>query len=212
VLASAAGAYAQSSASTTYTGGAGERDITFGGVPVPDGNYVEIGYFTPGFNISANADNLSALAGAWQQLDFTTTKQIFGQGGRFGSTASTSSTSFDNQKIVLWLFKTTGNAAPVSGFGNVQGYGLYSGPYSGSVPPAPNWLFPLRDAMPPANSITVNSLQVDTAYFGTFDANHLLLAAVPEPSTYALLALGGVLVLAARSRKRIHESSNTPKR
>ena len=203
LLASAASVHAQS-ASTTYTGGPGERDVMFGGVPVADGNYVEIGYFTPGFNVSANAGSLSALAGAWQQLDFTTTQQIFAQGGRFGATASTSSASFDNQKVALWLFKTSDNAAPASGFGNVQGYGVYSS--TGG-----NWFFPFHDAVPPGNMGTVTSSEVNTAYFGTFDANHLLLTPVPEPSIYALLALSGGLVLVARLRKRIYDSRNSQK-
>ena len=38
--------------------------------------------------------------------------------------------------------------------------------------------------------------------YGTFDANHLMLTAVPEPGTTALLALGGMALLMLHRLRR----------
>src|ERR1041384_1734631 len=116
LLVSAIFGYAQST--INYGAGVGQRDVVFNSVPVADGNYVEIGYFTQGFDIAANAPNLTALSGAWHALAFTPIQHIFGQPGRFGANVSTTDGSFDGQKVALWLFKTSDNAAPASGFGN----------------------------------------------------------------------------------------------
>src|SRR5437868_13261924 len=86
-----------------YGAGPGLRDVTFntGTAPVPDGNQVQIGYFNPGFNVSANSGNIFALASAWHELDFANIQTIFGQPGRFSDSVSTMDPNFDNQKICL---------------------------------------------------------------------------------------------------------------
>src|SRR5436305_5236697 len=106
-----------------YEAGNAERNVFFNGAPVPDNNVAEIGFFTPGFDISANANNLTALNSAWHELSFTSFKPVFSppNDGRFSGTASTADTAFDSKNISLWIFKTTDNAAPVPGFGNVAG-------------------------------------------------------------------------------------------
>ena len=191
----------QSSMTVSYEAGNAERNAFFNGAPVPDGNVAEIGYFTPGFDVTANANDLSALNANWTQFDFTTFSQgVFwpANDGRFAASASSAAAGFDGKKISLWLFKTTDNAAPASGFGNVAGYGIFSST-------AANWFFPNRSGMPPFNT-GVYSSEVDQAYHGTFDADtmngHLYLNPVPEPATVALLGLAATTLFVARWKKR----------
>ena len=180
-------AYAQST--VNFTAGPGQRDVTFNGTAaVPNGNQVQVGYFTPNFDVVANGSDLRGLFAAWHQLGVTTMTTIFGQPGRFADTLSTVDPQFSAQKIALWIFKTSDNTAPSSGFGNVSAYGLYSST-------ALNWLFSLTDAVPPGNTTSVNSSEVNQAFYGSYDSTHLVLAsiglnAVPEPSACYLLALG----------------------
>jgi hypothetical protein len=178
-----------------YQAAAFQKDVVYnGGAAVPDGNYVRVGFFNSGFNVAANAANLNALTGAWNEFGFTTITNIFGQPGRFGGSQSSFDPKFDSQKICLWIFDTINNAAPTANFDNVIGYGVFSAGL-------PNWLFPQSGAVPPGNSTQVTSDQVNQAYFGAFDSAHLSLSPVPEPGTYALLALGAVPFLVARWRR-----------
>lgn len=185
-----------------YEAGNAERNVFFNGLTVPDGNVAKIGFFTPGFDLTANANDLSALNANWTELDFTPFRAVFSppNDGRFSDSASTSSTAFDAKRISIWIFKTTDNAAPVPGFGNVAGYGIFSSS-------DPRWIFPSQSGMPPLTT-SVYSSDVDQAFHGTFDADpingHLYLNPVPEPSAFALvgLAFGAVLV----ARKRAHSN------
>src|SRR3954468_10292569 len=131
-----------------YNAGVGLRNVTYSGAPVPNGNEVQLGYFTPGFDVPANVGNIFSLASAWHELDSTTITTIFGQPGRFSKTTSTTDPNFDAQKICFWIFKTSDNLAPTGNYGNVQGYGLFSSSLA-------NWLFPLQTAVPPNNMTSV---------------------------------------------------------
>ena len=179
--------YAQST--VNYTAGPGQRNVTFNGATaVPNGNQVRIGYFDPGFNVGANASDLPGLLGAWHQFGATAITTIFGQAGRFADTTSTADAQFSGQKVSLWVFKTSDNSAPAAGFANVTAYGLFSSS-------ALNWLFSAADAAPPGNTTSVNSSEVNQAFYGSYDSSHLMLSgiglnAVPEPSAFYLLALG----------------------
>jgi hypothetical protein len=179
-----------------YGAGPGLRDVTYGvpALPVPDGNQVRIGYFNPGFNVSGNSGNIFALASAFHELDSATNQTIFGQPGRFSDSVSTTDPSFDNQKICLWLFKTTDNGAPLGNYSNVEGYGLYSST-------ALNWLFPVHDLLPPPNA-TITSSEINQAYYGNFDPFHLVLAPVPEPSTYTIGGVALAFFVGSVLRKR----------
>ena len=184
-----------------YEAGNAERNVFFNGSPVPDNNVAEIGFFNPGFDLSANANNLTALNSAWHELAFTSFKAVFSppNDGRFSGSSSTSDTAFDSKNISLWIFKTTDNAAPLPGFGNVAGYGIFSSS-------DPRWVFPPQGAIPPNNMTTVTSSQVNQAYHGTFDADtvngHLFLNPVPEPATIGLLGLAAATLFIARSKRR----------
>jgi|SRR6266850_575856 len=188
--------HAQSAINLDYQAGASQRDVVFnGGAPVGDGNYVRVGFFSAGFNVAANAANLSALNGAWNQFGFTTISTIFGQPGRFAAQQSSFDPKFESQKICLWIFRTINNGAPTANFDNVLGYGVFSSNLG-------NWLFPLQNAVPPGNGTSINSSEVNQLYFGSADSSHLSLAPVPEPSTYALLALGALLMARRRMFKK----------
>jgi hypothetical protein len=194
-----AAAMAVAQSTINYDAGPGFRNVTyqFGTSPVPDGNEVQIGYFTSGFDVSGNAGNIFALASAWHELDAANIQTIFNQPGRFGKAISTSDPTFDNQKVCLWIFKTSDNGGPVANYGNVQAYGLYSSTLA-------NWVFPVHDSLPPPNAL-VTSSEINQNYYGTFDPSHLILTAVtvPEPSTYALGGLALTFLFGRILRKRL---------
>ena len=188
-------AHAQST--VNFTAGPGERDVTgIDMTAVPDGNAVWLGFFSSGFDVSGNAMDLSALAAEWHLYGSTDTRSIFGLPGRFGATVSSSDPMFDGQKSWFWILQTTDNAAPQPNWSNVSAYGLFSSQ-------AANWAFPAHDAIPPADMTSLSSSDVTEAVHGAFDPNHLTLIAVPEPSAFALVALGIVAFgLTARWRQR----------
>jgi len=185
------------STTVSFSAGPGEKDIFFNGLALPNGNQVEVGYFSPGFDVVGNTFNLPSLAAAWHSLGLDNITTIFGQSGRFAGTASTADPNFAGNKICLWIFKTSNNGAPTpSSYANVQAYGLFSGSSA-------NWLFPAA-GIPPGNMTSVTSSQADQAYFGlNNDPLHLVLNPVPEPSTLALLAASaGSMVWFFRYRSR----------
>src|SRR5690242_17410476 len=89
-------------AAVTYSAGLGSRDVFYNGAPVPDGNYVAIGFFNSGFDLTGNAPNLAALKGAWNQYGFTPIRTIFGRPGSFSDTQPLLDLRFTGQKISLW--------------------------------------------------------------------------------------------------------------
>ncbi len=185
-----------------YTAGPGLRDVTDASLTaLPNGNVVSIGYFDSGFDVSTNANNLVALGGAFNAFDSTNIQTIFGQAGRFADSASVDDAVFMdgfNEKIYMWAFKTAGAAVPAGDFSNVSEYGLFSGT-------AANWFFPDTVVDPIFTSTMITSSEVDQAFFGSFDGDHLILqqaaeVVVPEPSAYILFVLG-ILALGVRRRR-----------
>ena len=122
------------------------------GLAVPDGNDVQAGYFDGTFDLAANADSLPSLKAAWHEFGATTTSSTFFGSGQIGGSLSGSSSglnSFENQKLFLWVFKTTDAHAPDSSFSNVSDYGLFSSTQ-------PNWKFPAdANAPPPGNRTSI---------------------------------------------------------
>lgn len=191
------------SITVNFGAGPGQRNLMFNGSPVPDGNYVKVGFFNPTFDLSGNAANLSALAGAWNELGFTTVATVFGQPGLFGGSQSAYDPKFDAQKICMWIFQTINNNAPNPALDNLLGYGIYSSTTN-------NWIFPHQTDVPPSNTTSINSSDINQAFFGAFDPTHLTLTPVPEPSTYALLALGLIPLAAIRKFKKRGRKTGTP--
>jgi len=186
--------FAQAQSTINYSAAPGERDVRYNNVPVPNGNQVQVGYFDSGFDVLGNAGNIFALASAWHELAFTNVATIFGQQGRFSSSATSSDPSFDGQKICLWLFKTSDNSSPLPNYANVEGFGVFSGSSA-------SWIFPPHDALP-GTSTAVTSSTVDQAFHGDYNLNSLLLNPVPEPGTVALLGLGGAVLVVSRWKLR----------
>jgi hypothetical protein len=179
----------------TFSAGPTQRGVvTVDDKPLAAGNYVSVGFFDPSLDLVAFANDLKALADAWNEYGSTTVQTVFGEPGRFAGSGSSMDPVFDDQQIFLWIFQTSNNSAPLTGFANVLGYGLYTST-------APNWIFPAQGSLPPLNTVSVNSSEVNEALFGGFDASSLVLQPIPEPSTWMLLLLSaGPLYLFARRR------------
>jgi hypothetical protein len=184
------GANAQN-ATVNYNADPGTRNVVdSSGTAVPDGNIVAIGYFTSGFDVTANGGNYTALQAAWHLFGETTIVHLpplpaAGQPGRFAGSSSQSDSSFFAHPIYLWITETNLS-------GSVSEYGLFS---SSSTA----WTFPDPTAIPPGNTTTITSSDVNSFAFGSFiggSPGSLQLAvasAVPEPSPLALLGLGAVM-------------------
>ena len=184
-----------------YSASPGQRSVFLsnGTTPVANGNTVLIGTFDPSFqaDVGQNADDPQTLFANWHTFGSTTISTIAGQPGRFTGSSTSTDPFFGNQKIYIWIFSTTGAAAPdTTDFNNVDEYSLYSAT-------AVNWFF--SPDPPPSNLRTINSSQITQSFYGTFDSTHLVLGnfnIVPEPSALGLLSLGiPAVVLALRKRR-----------
>ncbi len=184
------------SITVNYAGGTGSgipNAVDSTGTPLANtdpstGLTVEIGYFdtTGGFDAAANANNLQSLAGHWHLFGATHigVPILPGAQGAFASSPSSTDSQFLGKQIDLWIFKTSDNSTPTFSTlttGNVVEYGLFTGAA---------WVFP-STTTPPNNTAAVDTSSITSALFGTVNTGTSLeLAAVPEPSSLALLALG----------------------
>ncbi len=184
---------ARAQISITYTGGPGESNVVNSAGTAINGDTVSIGTFTNGF-IPTSTSTLAELQGNWLNFDSTTTHTILGVDGRFGATsAGVNNPDFNNKQIYLWISEGSGN--------NVTEYGLFTSTN-------PDWTFPLNNSAIPPNPIDSN--EVNTFIFGdgilgsggSTPGSLQTLAAVPEPGTISLLALGGLLFAGFRARRR----------
>lgn len=176
-----------------------------GGSPLDDGNAVRIGFFDTSFVAGGGlADlglsDLATLEANFSLFDETTVTTLeFGsttQPGSFAAEGSSTDAAFDGQKIYLWIFDTTDDAAPDATFSNVGEYGLFSSSDAG-------WSFPSQGDT--FSTRTINTTEVDEIFLGEMDsANGQLLTAVPEPAQGGLLlALGAMAIAFTRRQGRI---------
>ena len=190
-------AEAQTGITFSYDGGSGESNVVNSLGTAINGDTVSIGTFS-NFDPSApgNASNLAALQAHWVNFDSTSTRTILGVDGRFGATSPTVNNAiFDHQKIYLWITEGSGN--------NITEYGLFSSSN-------PDWVFPAHDATSGSYAGLIDSNEVNQFLFGdgitgsggSTPGSLQTLAAVPEPGSLSLLALGGALLTAYKARRR----------
>lgn len=151
---------------------------------VPDGNQVRMGYFTvsPGGSVVAEstiqsiAGDLGALRALTWNGGSTTIASGFFSDNIYGD--------YESIQLYMWAFKTSDNGAPFSGSNTVDYYGLYS-----SI----KWTF--SSSITPFDAPTSD---IGLKYYGDFSqaGGYLQLAAVPEPSAYALVMGSGALLFA----------------
>lgn len=108
----------------------------------------------------------------WHQYGITDIREIFGEPGRFAGTASSNDPIFEGQQIFLRI-----NA------------GFTGGLYTSTQ----GWIFPEADAIPPNNTLSINTSQIDRALYGFYNDDHLIL--VPEAPIFHFAIVGGVLAL-----------------
>jgi len=191
---------AEAQSTVNFSAGVGQPNLYWAGAPVPDQNEVRIGFFTSGFDFSAHLYDLNALDSAWKGYGSTLTTNIMGmQPGGFAGAATQPAGSggaslFEGQKVYLWIFKTVSDSVPTADFSNVQGYGLFSSTSN-------TWYFPASGEIITGTG-SINSSEIDQAWFGNYDLSHLYLDAVPEPSIAGLAVLSlGMLLLAVRRKQ-----------
>jgi hypothetical protein len=123
--------------------------------------------------------------GVWRQYGITDIRQIFGEPSRFAGTASATDPVFVGERIILRIDTPT----------------ALGGLYTSSLD---SWVFPDHTAVPPANTTSINSSQVTQAFYGSFDADHLII--VPEPSPLGCMVAGFLFYIVFWSWKKSWEN------
>ena len=163
------------------------------GTLADDGQLVRLGFWAPGFDFVVN-DTFSELNGSFTQVDSTTTTQITSDGEFFGDEITSNNAYLDKQ-LYIWILNTA----------------TATDPSAWVILTNPAWRTPASGP---------NTLSLDTSDAGTFIPMGALgeaftppfketsqngvdwqIEAIPEPSTYALIAVGSAALLAVRRRR-----------
>ena len=158
------------------------------GVPIADGNLVQIGYFDDGFDVFSGSANLITMTENFNALGTTTVRSIFSQPGRFADSVSISDFNAVGSRLHLLSYKTFDNGAPTASFDNVTEFGLFTNSSSD------DWLLPSGDVWD--FTTLLGTSDVLDAVHGNVSVDGLSLVAVPEPAFGTVVMALGVLALA----------------
>ena len=182
-----------------------------GGVlAVPQGDLVEIGVFKNNMSdaaITALGVNPTAIQTAFNAWSTDTVGDSTTSAGAWGDPSSALGAGYftSNAFIVVFNAATAGAATQVA---------VIKGPATASV--GDNWVFPASDGASGLtfvfDALSAGNVLIGSFESGTFDdsakddyfgsgANAVVLAAVPEPSTYMLVGSGLLGLLALRRRR-----------
>ncbi len=166
------------------------------GTTADAGELVRLGLFPSSFDFAAN-QTFSSLNSAFTQIDTTTIAGASGtSSGEFFDTATTLDPNFLNKQLYLWILNTS----------------TASNPTAWVILTNPNWVTPAAgpdteflDTSDVGTFIPAGALGIAVAPIKPTAANGVdwQMTAVPEPSTYALIAFGlAGLAFARRKRSR----------
>ena len=150
----------------------------------PDGSVVELGYWTAGFDFTANT-TFSQLNTAFHKLDQTTINGPLGATGEFyNSTVYTGAVAV---QLYIWVFNS-----------NQSAWAIVTNPASAWIAPAD----PTNTAAPVNIDTSDSGTKVPTGTLGTVNgAGDVHLQSAPEPTSIALLG-SGLLMLGSMIRRR----------
>lgn len=181
---------------TVEYGALGNNILNPDGTAADPGQLVRLGTFPTNFDFSAN-QTFASLDAAFTQFETTT---IAGASdtteGQFFDSVVLTNSAFFNKLLYVWVLNTTTASDPTA--------------WLILTSTDPNWVTP--PAGPEFTTIDTSDpgVFVPVGAFGTAITNSLSpngvdwqLVAVPEPSTYALVAVGSAAVLIARRRRRV---------
>jgi hypothetical protein len=156
---------------------------------LPNGDLIRVGTFTnpTGFNLSMSIAQIEATGG-WTEFGSTVTGTQAGNAGKLaGNVNNATASAFDGLPVYVWAF----NSSTAS---NATATGIFRASRT-SGPPNP-WLFPVNNAAPPGNLVTLSSDDATIqaiSNIGSVDSGNkklqlsaLTLAGVPELSSTGL--------------------------
>ena len=165
------------------------------GTGADSGQLVRLGTFPTNFDFSAN-QTFASLDAAFTQFDTTTIAGGLGttEGQFFDSVVLTNS-AFFGKLLYVWVLNTTAAVDPTA--------------WLILTSTDPNWVTPTAgpeftaiDTSDPGVFVPIGALGTSLANATSPNMKDWQLVAVPEPSTYALLAAGCAAAVAMRVRRR----------
>jgi hypothetical protein len=188
-----------------------------GGALVGSGNLVRLGYFKVSPEIvQQNGSNIAFLNENFEEFGSARIGEGFGgTAGEFAKTSTqpAAATQFDGKQMYVWGFASGDNSTVQSSLSTATHHGIFymtGGPNSNRDLQDPEWLFPNASGLDGESSIDLADLTFDSTRLNQgarvlvgdfFTGEDFLLAAIPEPSSAALLSMAAVLVVGRRRQR-----------